>query len=138
MVHKLEAVDTHSIYVIRPKWYERLQPIVPGVFVYRSQQTIVELDEQGTSYELHQELHLTFNEGNEYLFNLWLQAPQEDIPIYHESNLDLLLNFNLFKERFLQELATQGIKFFDVESIACGDTYIAIKLNSRSYRCPSQ
>ena len=138
MVHKLEAVDTQSIYVIRPRWYTPLKSPVTGMIIYRSEQTIVELDESGRSYEVPQELHLSFLEAMEYLFNLWIQSPTENTPLDVSGSIDVLMSYTIFKNNLVESLERYGIKFFDVESIACGATYIALKLNSRSYRCQSQ
>jgi len=108
------------------------------MIIYRSEQTIVELDESGRSYEVPQELHLSFLEAMEYLFNLWIQSPTEDTPLDVTESIDVLMSYTIFKNNLVESLERYGIKFFDVESIACGATYIALKLNSRSYRCQSQ
>lgn len=138
MEHKLVVTDTRSIYVIRPRWYDTLESPLRGMYILRSPQTIVELDDQSEPVELEQELHLNLHECLEYLFNLWLQVPHEELNISGVDRAEVAIVYSIFHQNLLNELERHGIKFFDVESVACGATYIALKLNSRRYQCPSQ
>lgn len=138
MEHKLVVTENRSIYVIRPRWYDALESPLQGMFILCSPQTIVELDDNSEPVELEQELHLTLHECMEYLFNLWLQAPHEELNFSGVDRAEVAIVYNIFHQNLLNDLERYGIKFFDVESVACGATYIALKLNSRRYQCQSQ
>lgn len=137
MALNLIPKDQPSIYVIRPRWYDNLNSPVKGLIICRTQEIMVELAEDGSTHEYQMEHHCTFHRYLEIHFNRWVEQPHvPELPA--TSSVKLAICYELFKNQLLEDLERYGIKFFDVESIACGRTYIAIKLNKRSYVCPSR